>query len=205
MSKISEKRRQDILTAAFETFFDKGVEAASMSEIARRAEIGKSTIYEYFPSKNELLMETYTWLLRNISQRVRAVFAREEDDLRTQLCRYVETVIGDVRSVKCGDLVAKNMLQFTAAWGTDLLKKDVETFRCMVVEAITQALFRAKERGEVPSGVDPASAALLLWVLLNPMPISYLYGAGVERPVERAVDTVLYGLYAAQGVQNQLQ
>ena len=194
MSTISEKRRQDILSAALETFFEKGVETASMSEIARRAEIGKSTIYEYFPSKNELLLETYTWLLREISQQVQAVFAREEDDLRTQLCRYVETVIGDVRSDKNGTLTAENMLQVVSVWGIESLKKDVDRFRDMVVVSIARSIRRARDRGEAPADVDPAHMALLLWALLNPMLISYLRSAGVERAVEQAVDTVLYGL-----------
>lgn len=54
--KINEKqkRRQDILDAAKEIFFSKGLEAATMDEIAGRADLSKGTLYLYFKSKEEL-------------------------------------------------------------------------------------------------------------------------------------------------------
>ena len=61
MTKVIEKndirgrRRQAILTAAAEEFWQSGFEHARMDAIAARAGIGKSTIYEYFSSKTALL------------------------------------------------------------------------------------------------------------------------------------------------------
>jgi TetR/AcrR family transcriptional regulator len=54
--KINEKikRRGDILEVAKEVFFSKGMEAATMEEIANRAELSKGTLYLYFKSKEEL-------------------------------------------------------------------------------------------------------------------------------------------------------
>lgn len=54
--KINEKikRRGDILEVAKEVFFSKGLEAATMEEIANRAELSKGTLYLYFKSKEEL-------------------------------------------------------------------------------------------------------------------------------------------------------
>jgi len=37
----------------------------ALSKIARDAEIGKSTVYEYFSSKNEMIVETYRYLLKH--------------------------------------------------------------------------------------------------------------------------------------------
>ena len=44
MSKIRDERKAAILLAARNEFCEKGLDAASMAEIARRAGIGKSTI-----------------------------------------------------------------------------------------------------------------------------------------------------------------
>jgi TetR/AcrR family transcriptional regulator len=54
--KIKEKlkRRKDILEVAKEVFFSKGLEAATMEEIANKAELSKGTLYLYFKSKEEL-------------------------------------------------------------------------------------------------------------------------------------------------------
>jgi AcrR family transcriptional regulator len=56
-AKILDKqaKRLDILKAAVETFVEKGLEKASMQDVAVRAGIGKGTIYEYFRSKREIV------------------------------------------------------------------------------------------------------------------------------------------------------
>jgi AcrR family transcriptional regulator len=56
-AKILDKdaKRHDILKAAVETFVEKGLEKASMQDVAFRAGIGKGTIYEYFRSKQEIV------------------------------------------------------------------------------------------------------------------------------------------------------
>ncbi|HOD16142.1 MAG TPA: TetR/AcrR family transcriptional regulator [Spirochaetota bacterium] len=54
--KINEKikRRKDILEVAKGVFISKGLEAATMEEIANKAELSKGTLYLYFKSKEEL-------------------------------------------------------------------------------------------------------------------------------------------------------
>jgi len=49
-----ERREEDILTAAFELFTEKGLEAVTIEMIADAAEIGKGTIYKHFNSKHEI-------------------------------------------------------------------------------------------------------------------------------------------------------
>jgi AcrR family transcriptional regulator len=47
-------RRGEILQVARQLFAEKGYHATTLEEIARRAEFGKGTIYNYFSSKDEL-------------------------------------------------------------------------------------------------------------------------------------------------------
>ena len=49
-------KRQAIITAATEAFARDGFANARISDIAAAAQIGKGTVYEYFPSKEELLL-----------------------------------------------------------------------------------------------------------------------------------------------------
>jgi TetR/AcrR family fatty acid metabolism transcriptional regulator len=55
MSRPKE-REQDILKAAAEVFGLRGFHEASIGDIADAAQIGKGTVYEYFSSKNALLL-----------------------------------------------------------------------------------------------------------------------------------------------------
>ena len=50
----SEKARTAILTAAIELLLEQGLHEMSMDDVARRAEVGKATIYRWWPSKEVL-------------------------------------------------------------------------------------------------------------------------------------------------------
>jgi AcrR family transcriptional regulator len=49
------QRRNDIIDAAEKVFFSKGIEQATMDDIAHAAEYSKGTLYLYFRNKEELL------------------------------------------------------------------------------------------------------------------------------------------------------
>jgi AcrR family transcriptional regulator len=51
-----EQRRSAIVDAAEKVFFGKGVDTATMDEIADEAELSKGTLYLYFKSKTELYL-----------------------------------------------------------------------------------------------------------------------------------------------------
>lgn len=50
-----QERRQSILRAAHEVFFDEGFHRATVDSVAERAEVSKGTVYLYFDSKETLL------------------------------------------------------------------------------------------------------------------------------------------------------
>lgn len=49
------QRRQEILQAARQEFFERGFHAPTVDDVAARAEVSKGTIYLYFVSKEEIL------------------------------------------------------------------------------------------------------------------------------------------------------
>lgn len=51
-----EQRREDILAAAQKIFFEKGIQSATMDEIAEAAELSKGTLYLYYDSKEDLYL-----------------------------------------------------------------------------------------------------------------------------------------------------
>jgi AcrR family transcriptional regulator len=51
------RTRELILDTALELFLDRGYDATTMEEIAEAAQIGTSTLYRYYPSKEVLVIE----------------------------------------------------------------------------------------------------------------------------------------------------
>ncbi len=52
-----QRHRQDILSAALRLFAEKGFHSVSMQEIAAAAEFATGTLYNFFPSKEDLFFE----------------------------------------------------------------------------------------------------------------------------------------------------
>jgi len=72
ISERKAERYEEIIRAAFDVFINKGFHQTKVEEIARKAGIGKGTIYEYFPGKKELfcgmVKQCMTWYFDSIKQ-----------------------------------------------------------------------------------------------------------------------------------------
>ena len=56
-AKEREQRKEQILSSALSVFKKHGIEKATMDEIAKEADFGKATLYNYFSSKEEIFAE----------------------------------------------------------------------------------------------------------------------------------------------------
>lgn len=60
-----EKKRAEIMEAAFRLFLQKGYANTKIIEIANSAKIGKGTVYEYFKSKDQILLDIILKYVKN--------------------------------------------------------------------------------------------------------------------------------------------
>lgn len=67
---LTEQKHLDILAAAQKVFKEKGLLAASMDSLAKKAEVSKRTIYNHFPSKEILFHNIVTQLFDSLSKAV---------------------------------------------------------------------------------------------------------------------------------------
>ena len=67
------RNRQALIEAGYEVMAGKGIDAATMSEIAERADVGAGTVYNYFASKDELAMCVMEQVMDRLAQRIEAV------------------------------------------------------------------------------------------------------------------------------------
>ncbi len=65
-----QKRIQAILGAAKELYARKGYQESSMADIAEASELGKATIYYYFPNKEAIYRELFISCVRDQFQRL---------------------------------------------------------------------------------------------------------------------------------------
>lgn len=159
-------RRGAILAAAKEVFFAKGLAAATVDEIAERAELGKGTLYFYFRSKEAIyfsLMAKGLEILRRAFDRAVAGggeppaqlrhlsaayydFARREREYFRILFTYYHS---DIRRKLPEDLVCKC---------------DAQGVECLRV--VADVIARGRELGHF-GPIDPWEGALLFWTSAN--------------------------------------
>ncbi|MGP0093203.1 MAG: TetR/AcrR family transcriptional regulator [Xanthobacteraceae bacterium] len=62
-----------MIEAGYEVMAKKGIDAATMSEIADLADVGAGTVYNYFASKDELAICVMEQVMNRLAQRIEAV------------------------------------------------------------------------------------------------------------------------------------
>ncbi len=82
--RLTDRKRLAILQAAADQFRNFGFEASSMDKIAALAGVSKRTVYNHFPSKDELFAETLIQLFHS-SAAIMEVAYRSDAPLREQL------------------------------------------------------------------------------------------------------------------------
>lgn len=74
-----KNRRENMIQMAFCLFCDKGIENVSMSEIAKKANVGENTLYRYFSNKGKLVQETFVKFWDTIMQNVERIVENAPD------------------------------------------------------------------------------------------------------------------------------
>ena len=83
-TRLTDRKRQAILKAAAEQFRTHGFDATSVDRIAVAAGVSKRTVYNHFPSKDELFTETLVQLFQSGAGALELPY-RSELGLREQL------------------------------------------------------------------------------------------------------------------------
>jgi len=61
-------KKQQIVQAAIKVFAEKGLEKGKIADIARKADIGKGTVYEYFSSKDDIFSAIENYVVQGMLQ-----------------------------------------------------------------------------------------------------------------------------------------
>ncbi|MDK8871264.1 TetR/AcrR family transcriptional regulator [Paracoccus sp. SSJ] len=100
VARRQRRNRAALIKAAREIMTEKGAEAATMLEIAERADVGAGTIYNYFRSKDELAIAVLEGLMHDLGVSIQAVTDGFEDPAQVYafgIRTVLDTATGDPR------------------------------------------------------------------------------------------------------------
>ncbi len=184
------RRRHEIYGASLKLFLSKGFQETSLREIAEEAGIGKSTFYDYFQNKDEILV----WGVQD-----------QLEDLTVEACRIAALPLPATERLR---RVMKNHAEYVMASKEFFLKLSFEvqrlslesqkriqvarhdyqdTIRQIIDDGIREGAFRK---------VDSLLAARLLIQAVTPTIVTSRPTGTPQKMLERALDIMLTGIQA---------
>ncbi len=193
-ARLTDRKRDAIVEAAIDEFRDNGFEITSMDRIAARAEVSKRTVYNHFPSKEELFAEIMERLWSRFPPSIDDPY-RADIGLREQLRELLEAKMASLCEQNCIDLAR-------IAIGATVHSPDrakVWVTRINEREETISAWIRAAQKDGRLKPVDPGFAASQLHALMKTFAFwpqvtlneSLLLPAAQAEVVEGALDLFL--------------
>ena len=198
-ARKKERTRQDILAAAHELFVRKSYDETIMEEIARRAELAVGTLYNYFPSKGELLLS----LIEDSDER----YLKEGRQTIAAAATPAEHVLTDIMVLATAHSVhqlGKSIWRHVVATtmtnvGSDFGRQYAQTTR-KHEQLVVDTMRALQKRGEIRADVDAADAAHFLFSMKSKLFVNFVSDDAMtldehREEVRRGVTYFLRGLY----------
>ncbi len=162
-----EHRREEIIDAAQRIFFQKGLSAATMDEIAEAAELSKGTLYLYYNSKEDLYLSVMLRGMDVLHGMFMKVLSESRSTLETisdlgeayyeffKQHRSYYQMLHFFENPQFHKQVSEEMLHSCAGHNQKVW--------LVVIDAIKRGI----EEGVIQQDIDPKEAAVILWASSN--------------------------------------
>jgi AcrR family transcriptional regulator len=133
VARSQERKREALVQAGYKVMSRKGIDQATMQEIATLADVGAGTVYSYFKSKDDLAIAVMERLMYDLALRieavtntfadpaqvyafgVRAVVEAATTDMRWKQLLYRSEVIADAMHRRMGPFAIRDLEKATKA------------------------------------------------------------------------------------------
>jgi len=184
------KRRREIFNAAANIFLKQGFQETSIGEIAEAAGIGRSTLYDYFKNKDDILVFFVEEEVSELTRRTEEIFLQSIDVIEKLhqtmlihlefLAQNKELYLRLMMETMQLSLESQQRIQVRRYAYQDLLRSIIE-------QGVQQGVFRP---------VDPLLVARLLINSIIPVVYASRPTRTPKEMLEETIDTFLKGIQA---------
>ena len=158
-----KRRRQEIILAAEKVFFSKGIQQATIDDVAAEAELSKGTVYLYFKNKEEIIV---------------AIFSNGLDHLQMLMIQSAVKCKNSrekLRALGKAYIAFANMYpnHFELMLQKDLFKFDIDSDKpeakaCFrkglgLLSTLREIIVEGVQEDEIRDDIDPSKIALIVW------------------------------------------
>jgi AcrR family transcriptional regulator len=154
------ERERRIIAAARRLFDRKGYDGTSMENVAARAGLAVGTLYNYFPSKEELLFAISRADTEPLLRIGEAILADPPDDPAEAIGALTEVM---VQGITAGERRLWRELFVASIAAPDTLGARLFALDLRLIAQLTTMIERLKARGAIDASVDSSRAAGLFY------------------------------------------
>jgi AcrR family transcriptional regulator len=167
------KREAQIIDAAFKVFAANGYEAARMDDVAKRAKIGKGTIFLHFQGKRALFRAVLCSLIQPVQFMPNADSQESPADSKGQLCEllsriYVEIVENQKARVLLRLLIAESekFPELAQIYHQEIIAPGASTIGLAIEKGIAVGEFGPSDVRRFPQILVAPAILAVVWMLL---------------------------------------
>lgn len=185
------RRRKEVFNASVHLFLSKGFNETSMREIAEAAGIGKSTLYDYFPSKDDILLSFVEDELQRLTEEAEEIANRNigaMEKLRQMMFAYMDYLATNEDFYMKLSLEVQRLAQQSLARVQRKRHALQDRLRGIIEEGIREGCFRP---------VDSLLATRVIFTALTPAVYSTRPSGSRQQMMEEAFTLMLKGIQAS--------
>lgn len=183
-------RRHEIFGASLKRFLKNGFQETSMREIAEDAGLGKSTLYDYFRTKDEILLWGLQDLLRDL-----AVEARRIADLPLPVMERLQRVMKNHTEMILNNRDFYLKLSFEVQRLSLESQKSIQVLRHAYQDIVRQLIDEGVRDGTFRK-VDSLLVARLLFMAVTPTVFTSRPTGTPQQMFKSSMDVILKGILA---------
>jgi len=193
---VTDERTSQIITAAEDVFTKKGFAEARMDDIAEETGLSKGTLYNYFKSKDDLIIA----ILDRIFQREFRAF--EQNDLSTMSATetinlFADTVAKDIKLMLRLMPVAYEFLAL--AFRNKTVQKALKVYVNRYMDILVPIIESGVDSGEFKE-VNPQEVAIAMGAILEGTILIWVYDKSLVNPevhIRSGIKLLLEGVQAS--------
>ncbi len=185
-----DRRRHQVFNASVHLFLEKGFQETTMQEIAEAAGMGKSTLYDYFKTKDEILFSVVEDEIYDLTEQAKGIVTRDlpaAEKLKQVMRAHLEHLL-EQKDFYTNLLFEVQRLSIEDQRRLQVKRHVYQDLLCSLVEqAIQEGAFRP---------VTPLLAARTILSLLTPAVFTSRPTGTPEQMMEEAIDIFYRGVRA---------
>ncbi|MFC1982723.1 TetR/AcrR family transcriptional regulator [Chloroflexota bacterium] len=156
-----ERKGQAIITATRELLDIDGYQGASIEKIAARAEVSVGTVYNYFDSKDNLMLSLFLDDVKDIIEKGLSIVGNPSDDAVTAVSALLKVYAEEI----AGRYSKRLMRELFASFFGESTSQIKEMFKLdfMLTSQLGELIEQLQKRGKLASDIKTEEAAIIIY------------------------------------------